>query len=197
MTIFLIRHGKTEANEKWLYCGKTDLPLTPGGREELQHIEYSIPKNCRFISSGLRRANESLELLFGKVPYDVNPELQEMDFGSFEMRSHNELKDQAEYLTWISGDNDSNVTPGGESGKLMRKRALSAFLKIAEKEQDTVIVTHGGVIAAIMAHLFPMESKNRYQWQSANGRGYKLTCTNGVWTYEKTGIGISPDGAEI
>ena len=26
MTIYLIRHGKTEANEKHLYCGSTDLP---------------------------------------------------------------------------------------------------------------------------------------------------------------------------
>ena len=25
MTIYLIRHGKTEANEKHLYCGSTDL----------------------------------------------------------------------------------------------------------------------------------------------------------------------------
>ena len=38
---------------------------------------------------------------------------------------------------------------------------------------DAVIVTHGGVIAAIMAHLFP-EGKNRYEWQSPNGGGYVI-----------------------
>ena len=31
----LIRHGRTEANEKWLYCGSTDLSLSDAGREEL------------------------------------------------------------------------------------------------------------------------------------------------------------------
>ena len=35
MTIYLIRHGKTEANEKHLYCGSTDLPLSEAGKEEL------------------------------------------------------------------------------------------------------------------------------------------------------------------
>ena len=35
-------------------------------------------------------------------------------------------------------------------------------------------VTHGGVIAAIMAACFPGEGKNRYQWQPKPGRGYCL-----------------------
>ena len=38
MTIYLIRHGKTEANELHLYCGSTDLPLSQSGREELRRI---------------------------------------------------------------------------------------------------------------------------------------------------------------
>ena len=37
MTVYLIRHGKTEANEKRLSCGSTDLPLSEKGREELSH----------------------------------------------------------------------------------------------------------------------------------------------------------------
>ena len=42
MTIYLIRHGKTEANEKHLYCGSTDLPLSEAGRGELQGVHYEI-----------------------------------------------------------------------------------------------------------------------------------------------------------
>ena len=41
--------------------------------------------------------------------------------------------------------------------------------------EDTVIVTHGGVIASIMEHLFPHEKKNRYQWQPKPGDGYAIT----------------------
>ena len=68
MTIYLIRHGKTEANEKHLYCGSTDLPLSEAGRAELQNLHYDI-KNVRFLTSGMKRANESLQILFGDVPY--------------------------------------------------------------------------------------------------------------------------------
>ena len=31
MKLILIRHGKTAANEKHLYCGASDLPLSGGG----------------------------------------------------------------------------------------------------------------------------------------------------------------------
>ena len=57
MTIYLIRHDKTEANEKHLYCGNTDLPLSAAGRAELQNIHYDI-KNVRFLTSGRLRTIE-------------------------------------------------------------------------------------------------------------------------------------------
>lgn len=80
MRIYLIRHGKTEANEKWRYCGSTDLPLSEQGREELSRIHYDI-KNARFVSSGMKRTNETLKLLFGDVPYTEDPRFREVDFG--------------------------------------------------------------------------------------------------------------------
>ena len=170
MTIYLIRHGKTEANEKHLYCGSTDLSLSTAGKEELRSVHYDI-KNVRFITSGMKRTNETLKILFGDVPYEVEPRFREVDFGIFEMHSYEELKDTPDYQAWLTGDNDANVPPSGESGVQMTRRVLQAFLELQE---DTCIITHGGVIACIMAHLFPEEGKNRYQWQPKNGEGYCL-----------------------
>ena len=171
MTIYLIRHGKTEANEKWLYCGSTDLPLSAAGRAELQNKHYAI-KNVRFLTSGMQRTNETLRILFGEVPYTVDPRFREVDFGVFEMQSYEDLKDQPDYQIWLTGDNERNVPPGGESGEQMTERVLSAYCGLTE---DTCLVTHGGVIAAIMACLFPEENKHRYQWQPQNGHGYRIT----------------------
>ena len=176
MTIYLIRHGKTKANEKHLYCGSTDLPLSNVGRAELKHLQYDI-KNVRFITSGMKRTNETLQILFGDVPYEVDPRFREVDFGIFEMRSYEELKDTPEYQAWLTGDNEANIPPNGESGVQMKKRILEAFSDIKE---DACIVTHGGVIAALMEHLFPKENKNRYEWQSKNGCGYIIA--NGSYT---------------
>ena len=170
MTIYLIRHGKTEANERNLYCGSTDLPLSAAGREELCKLKYEI-KNVCFLTSGMKRTDESLQILFGNVPYKVEPRFREVDVGIFEMQSYDALKDTPEYQAWLTGDNYANIPPKGESGNQMKRRALEAFSELAE---DTCIITHGGVIAAIMAHLFPEEEKNMYQWQPANGHGYVI-----------------------
>ena len=175
MTVTLIRHGKTEANEKWLYCGSTDLPLSEKGREELSRIHYDI-KNVRFLTSGMKRTNETLKILFGDVPYGEDPGFREMDFGIFEMRSYQELKDTPAYQAWCTGNNEANPAPGGESGLQMKKRVLEAFAEIRE---DTAVICHGGVIAAIMEHLFPEENKTRYDWQPKNGAGYCIR--NGMY----------------
>lgn len=168
MTIYLIRHGKTEANEKRFYCGSTDLSLSEQGREELKSIHYGI-SNVHFMTSGMKRANESLQLLFGDVPYETDERFREVDFGIFEMKGYEQLKTMPEYQSWITGDNESNVPPEGESGLQMKQRVIAALKDIRE---DTVIVAHGGVIAAIMEHLFPLENKSRYEWQPNNGGGY-------------------------
>ena len=174
MTIYLIRHGKTEANEKHLYCGSTDLPLSEAGKAELQGVRYDI-KNVRFITSGMKRTNETLNILFGDVPFDTDPRFREVDFGIFEMRSYEDLKDNPDYQTWITGDNIVNVPPCGESGEQMKARVLEAFFSL---EQDACIVAHGGVIACLMEHLFPQEHKSRYQWQPRPGHGYVIMDAN-------------------
>ena len=173
MNIYLIRHGKTEANEKHIYCGSTDLPLTDAGRKELKNLHYDI-ENVHFLTSGMRRTDETLRILFDNVPFGTEPRFRELDFGIFEMHSYEELKDTSAYQAWISGDNQSNIAPGGESGEQMTERVLSAYRGLTE---DTCLVTHGGVISAIMASLFPAENKHRYQWQPPNGHGYRITAS--------------------
>lgn len=170
-TVYLIRHGMTEANRQHLYCGSTDLSLSKEGISGLQNLKYDI-SGCVFLTSGMCRTEQTLFHLFGDVPHRVDPRFREMDFGIFEMGSYQSLKDTPAYQAWLSGDNEANIAPNGESGNAMQARVLAAFREITE---DTVIITHGGPIAAIMAFLFPKEGKNRYEWQPKPGHGYKIT----------------------
>ena len=172
-SIYLIRHGKTRANLEHLYCGSTDLPLAPEGAAELQRLHYRLPP-ARFFTSGMLRAEQTLCLLFGEVPHQSYPAFQEIDFGKFEMHSYEQLKNNPEYLAWISGDNERNVPPGGESGEAMAARVIAAFEALRAENIPTVLITHGGVIAAIMEHCFPAEKKSRYQWQPEPGHGYAV-----------------------
>ena len=170
MSIYLIRHGKTEANENHLYCGSTDLPMSEKGRAELRAMRYDIHPQ-RLVTSGMKRTDETLRILFGNVPFYVDSRFREVDFGSFEMKSYDQLKEDPAYQAWLTGDNEANVPPGGESGIQMTRRVLEAF---SELPDGTALVAHGGVIAAIMASLFPEEGKHRYQWQPRNGHGYEI-----------------------
>ena len=178
MKLILLRHGVTAANEKRLYCGSTDIGLSDAGRKALmqkkKETAYPDIMGMRIITSGMQRCEETLALLYGALPFETDPAFREMDFGAFEMRSYEELKNDPAYRAWITGDNEANVAPGGESGELMTARVLAGLERLLTENRDTLLVTHGGVIAAIMAHLFPSENKNRYEWQSAPGGGYVL-----------------------
>ncbi len=187
MRLILIRHGRTEANERHLYCGSTDLPLSEGGRRELGALRASgiLPplEGMRVVTSGARRCEETLFALYGAIPHESEQAFRETDFGDFEMRSYEELKNDPAYIAWITGDNEANVCPHGESGNRMRDRVLAALNLLILDGRPTAVFTHGGPIASVMDSLFPEEGKNRYQWQPEPGRGYVVDT--GARTYTK------------
>ena len=178
MKLIVIRHGLTAANEQKQYCGKTDIGLSPAGKEALQNLrfqtEYPDISGFKVITSGMQRCEQTLTILFGDVPHQTDAAFREMDFGAFEMKSFEQLKTDERYLKWIAGDNEKKAPPGGESGVEMTARVIGALDSLIAQGQDTLLVTHGGVIAAIMAHLFPEEQKTRYEWQPEPGGGYQI-----------------------
>lgn len=179
MNLYLIRHGRTDANAKHIYCGSTDLPLLEEGIAELRQKHYQVPENCHYITSGMRRTEQTLYYLFGEVEHTQDLRFREMDFGIFEMHSYHELKEREDYQKWISGDNEANITPGGESGNQMRERVLEGLRHMQSSSKDIVLITHGGVIAAMMSFLFPEEDRSRFEWQPNPGEGYLVTA--GTW----------------
>ena len=191
MNLVLIRHGKTEANEKHLYCGSTDIALSESGFSELEELKSKVSypniAGYRIITSGMIRCEQTLSLLYGDIPHEKMPFFGEMDFGEFEMRSYEQMKSEADYIAWISGDNNTNVAPGGESGLIMTSRVQTAIDGIVKDGRNTVVVTHGGPIAAIMSGIFTSENKNRYEWQPKPGLGYSLSIVNGIYSYDVIG----------
>jgi len=178
MKIYLLRHGKTEANEKRLYCGSSDIGITENGREELlkKKAEFCYPSidNLSLFTSGMKRTNETLKLLYGEVPFNALKGFKEIDFGDFELHSYEELKDREEYIKWISGDNNANVCPNGESGNQMTERVLEALDSLLSDGKDALIVSHGGPIASVIMACFNLEKENLYSIQPSAGEGYEI-----------------------
>ena len=81
MTVWLIRHGRTEWNDTGRYQGQTDLPLSNEGAAELARADFS-PKTV--YVTPLKRTQETARILFPDARQIVIDDLREMDFGAFE-----------------------------------------------------------------------------------------------------------------
>lgn len=182
MVIHLIRHGKTQANEKKLYCGATDLPLSEQGAAALATLKQQgiYPKDAKlFFTSGLLRTDETLKLLYGSVHREALPQLAEFRFGDFEMKSYEMLKTQADYQAWITDETGFVPCPGGDCKQDFTRRVMGGFELLMSKVQQAgtiLTVCHGGVIVSIMDFLFP-GIRHFYEWQPEPGRGYSIICT--------------------
>lgn len=184
MRLLLLRHGRTAANEARLYCGFSDPPLSDRGRAELMELRvqarYPDVHNLLKLTSGMRRTDETLRLLFDAVPDARISEFREMNFGRFEMCSYEELKNDADYQAWIMDATGAVSTPEGESSHGFQRRVRSAAEALC---RDTLLVAHGGVIAALMTHWFPEEKRTLYQWQPDFGQGYEVKIESGEHSY--------------
>lgn len=157
MKIIFIRHGKTDGNLEKRYIGRTDESLSETGREEILGSGLcDIEVDAVFVSP-MKRCIETSELVFANHNKIIIDEWKEIDFGLFEGKNYQELKDDKDYQAWI----DSNGTiafPEGESREEFIKRCMLGFEKCKSICRDSMFetiacVVHGGTIMAIASTL--------------------------------------------
>ena len=185
MKVHFFRHGITIANEQMLYYGATDISLSQRGVDELKRLknETVLPDADFFATSGLRRTKETLRLLYDKEPNLKIPELNEFNFGDFEMKNYDQLRDDPGFIRWLSGGDDA-MCPGGESNNQFAHRVKRGLKIVKEiKAENVAIVTHGGVIGILMQMLFPQVHMNYYSWVPDCGHGYTVNFGDDAMTH--------------
>ena len=182
-TLYLIRHSLTAANERHLYGGSTDIPLSEKGVAIAESRRGVIPECDIYITSGMLRANQTLLEMAQRAPDCVLKGLREMDFGAFEMKSYDELKTDPDYIRWIGDESGEVRCPGGEKRRDFWERVLEAGIGLLSMDAGTACaVCHGGVIVCLMQAWFPGVDRNFYQWQPGPCEGYNITVSHGVAT---------------
>lgn len=190
--IHFIRHGITEGIiNKWYY-GSSDLPLTDEGYEALRELMaegiYPPLGDADCYTSGMLRADQTLKVIYGNVPFKTIPLLREMSFGSWECKTFNELQKEPEYEEWINNKEGSFAFPGGGDSVIsfnerIQKglKELCGYQRLKElsrrhsgKDTVSIMVCHGGTIAAAMEGWFPGDRENFWQWIPATGRGFTV-----------------------
>lgn len=195
INLTLIRHGKTPSNREHRYLGVTEEALSGEGRKQLEILAEKdiLKKPWLLFISPMLRCQESAGILFpGREAYPIE-EWREMNFGAYEGKNYEDLKNDSYYQKWI----DSNGTlpfPEGESQQEYIKRCHRGLLtatKIIQKEiaenqmtesqpRNITAVVHGGTIMALL-HI--LAGGNYFNYQVKNGGGYccKLRLCGEEW----------------
>lgn len=149
--LLLVRHGETAWNASKVLQGQADIPLSGQGQVQAQQlaplVAYWAP--CAAHASDLLRARQTAELL-GWPHAAIDARWREADLGEWTSRPAEELliSDSKRYQRWRDG---LESPPGGESMAQLRARVAAALAALHEQSGNVLVVTHGGVIRAVLA----------------------------------------------
>ena len=146
--LWLIRHGETAWSLSGQHTGRSDIPLTPEGERKAQLLAARL-SGRRFslvLTSPLQRARRTCELAgFGGVA-QIEPNLAEWDYGSYEGRTSDEIqKDHPGWTIFRDG------VPGGESIGQVAARAQAVITRAVEAGGDVALFAHGHILRILTA----------------------------------------------
>ena len=158
--LILARHAEPARWTRGRCIGRTDAGLSRDGVRQARSLARALRAAGvdAVVSSPAIRALRTARPIgeAASVSQDVDEDLREIDFGRFDglrfsaiARTHPDL-----YSRWMASPTTA-VFPDGESWNDLRGRARSAFRRIVATHEGrtTVVVTHIGVILAILADL--------------------------------------------
>ena len=184
--IHLIRNGLAEGAAEGKYIGHTDVALTTQGKKQLRQMKerFEYPEVQAVLSAPLERCLETARILYPDRSPLVFDTLIEYDFGEFEGKTAEQLKDDPAFKEWLIGGPEAGA-PHGETNAAFQKRVLQSFYEIVNglirSEADSVaVVTHGGVIMTLM-QAFALPEAPMHEWMAPHGCGFTLNVIPSVW----------------
>lgn len=188
--IHLIRHGQTDANRRGEYVGRTDYDLCAQGIRDLLELRDSAvyPQVDRVYCSPLGRCIQTAGVLYPGCQLDVAPGFVELDFGDFEGKTYEELKDREDFRQWLQNSMTS-APPGGEDGESFMARIVSGLQQVLkdmmeESLTDVAVITHGGVIMTLL-HGVGLPKAPFGTWRADNGQGFTLVTSTAMWMRDR------------
>lgn len=134
--------------------GWTDLPADLSDRERIARLDAYLPSDAVLVSSDLQRAVTTADAVAGqrqRLPHE--PDLREIHFGDWEMRSYAELEaeDPKRLRAYYEAPGEVRP-PGGESWNDVSQRTTRAADRLMATHQgrDIIIVAHFGVILTLL-----------------------------------------------
>lgn len=180
MEIVLIRHPRPAIAEGVCY-GSSDLELAAGFEAATAALRerLAVVADAALYSSPLQRCRRMAEALDLGTPR-LDDRLQELHFGTWEF-AHWDAIDRGELDHWRE-DFVHRSPPQGESYASLSRRTL-AFLDDAQAQghRSIIVVTHAGVIRALLAHALGLPLERSLAFRLDFGGLCRLSVQNGTW----------------
>jgi broad specificity phosphatase PhoE len=179
--IWLIRHGETEWSLSGAHTGRTDIPLTEKGRRQAASLSELLRGRsfALVLSSPLQRAVETCRLAGYGDGAQIDPDLQEWNYGDYEGRTTAEIQKQRPgWSLWTDG------VPNGEHIDQVASRAEAVIARAMQASGDAALFGHGHILRILTACWLELPP--------ADGRLFALgTAAIGTLGYERETCVIS------
>ena len=158
--IHLVRHGETEWTFSGQHTGRTDIPLTALGEDEVREwgrCLCQIPF-AHVLTSPLARAQRTCELVGLGKDAEIEPDLEEWDYGDYEGRRSVDIREERPgWNVFRDG------CPQGESPQEIAARADRLISRLRTMDGNIALFSHGqfgSVLAARWIGLSVVEARH-------------------------------------
>lgn len=142
-SVWLLRHGETAWTITGQHTGRTNVPLTPMGERQAGALGARLVGRefALVLTSPLCRARDTCRLAGLGDRAEVDPDLQEWDYGAFEGKTTAEIRaEQPGWTVWSHGG------PGGESPADVAARADRVVERVLAAGGDVALFAHGHLL---------------------------------------------------
>ena len=164
--------------------GWTDLPADLSDFAALERLSDYLP-DAPVVASDLSRAvatADAIALGRSRLPHD--PDLREIHFGDWEMRSHAEIEATHPALIRAFWDEPGAVrAPGGESWDMASARVSRGLDRLLTLDlPDIIVVAHFGAILTQVQRALRAPTTDVFSYGIDNLSVTDLHCNSDGWT---------------
>jgi broad specificity phosphatase PhoE len=174
--LLLARHGQSVSNAVRRFQGVQDVPLSELGRRQAEALGAALKRRriAAIYSSPLQRARLTAEIASAAIgaPLQCVEDLRELSLGEWEGCTVEEVRARPgdPYACWVR-DPVAGMPPGGEPLAGVQARVLRAVADIERAHpngDDVLVVCHGGVISAYLAHCLALPLSSLWRLTLSN-----------------------------
>ncbi|MEZ0287668.1 MAG: alpha-ribazole phosphatase [Methylophilus sp.] len=165
MKLTLIRHTSLQVAEGVCY-GQTDIDVAATFHDELAGLQSKLSGEQfdAVYASPLQRCSKLAYALGFDHPITHDERLKELHFGDWEMQAWNDIPREL-FDVWAQNYAEL-APPNGETFAALQQRGIAFINECLENHanQHVLVVTHGGMIRAMMAHVLNMQLKGLFRF---------------------------------